>query len=232
MKTRARVVLMVLAMLVPALERASAIDEATTRSVVAVRVVSDAGEVRGTAVLIGREGVQDGATLSFLTSARLFRGPDGDRQRISNTIELRLDGTRTLDVKPDDVSCAGNGFVDVAILRVTVTDIPSLRPSPLIYESPSVGAVFLLSGIDESGHARTVAEHVRFKSTLLVVGDQDASPLADCVGAPAIAPGGVFGMVRECKAHRPPVISLLSIAHVFLDRCVPRQTTEVTARGR
>lgn len=219
-----RVVIMALTVLIPALTRASANDEAAAPSVVAVRVVSDAGEVHGAATLIRRDDVQDRATLYFLTSARLFRGPHGDRQHVSNIVELRLNETRTIEVKRGDVFSTGD-FLDVAVLRAVVSDPPALRPRLLVYDPPAIGDVFLLSGIGKAGDGRTIAEHVRFESTLLVVGDSDASELADCVGAPAIAPDGVFGIVRECEAHRPPVVSLLSMAHAFLDRYVPRQTT-------
>jgi hypothetical protein len=58
-----------------------------------------------------------------------------------------------------------------------------------------------------------------------VVGDRPAVLLAGCVGAPAIAPGGVFGIVRECDGERPPIVSLLSTARPALDRYMPRPTT-------
>jgi hypothetical protein len=226
MRTAASLVVLVLAMFVSAVDVAAANDDGA-RSVVGIRVVSDAGEVHGTAMLVRREDASAGAVLYFLTSARLFRAPDGDRQRVSKTIELRLDETRTLNVRREDAFFAGNGLVDVAVLRATAADAPPLQPRPIVFNPPPVGTVFLLSGIDDTGGVKTVAKHVRFESTLLVVGDRDASDLVGCVGAPAIAPDGVFGIVRECEAHRPPVISLLSMVQSFLERYVPRQTTQV-----
>lgn len=226
MRATARLVVMVAAALAPAAGRAPASDERTTPSVAAVRIESDAGETRGTAVLIHREDAQGGTTLYFLTSARLFRGPDGNYRRISKSVTLKLDATRSLAVKANDVFSEGSGFVDVAILRATTTDRSALRPTPVVYDPPPVGAEFVLSGLDETGSARTMVEHVRFESTLLVVGDRDATPLADCVGTPAVTAEGVFGIVRECSEHRSPVISLLAMASSFLERHIPRQSTE------
>jgi hypothetical protein len=216
-------------MLSSALEPTPANDEATAPSVAAVQVVSDAGEVRGTAVLVGRDDTQGSATLYFLTSARLFRGPDGACQRISKSITVRLDETRSLHVKRNDVFSEGGGLVDVAILRATTTDARGLRPTSLVYDPPPVGGVFLLSGIGESRTAKTIPERVRFESTLLAVGDHDAATLIDCAGAPAFTADGVFGIVRECGAGRSPIISLLVMARAFLERHVPKQITETAS---
>jgi hypothetical protein len=123
------------------------------------------------------------------------------------------------------VLVAGGGLMDLAILRVTTTRAGLLLPKPVVYEPPSAGAVFLLSGVGETGVVKTVAEHVRFESTLLVVGDRDASGVSGCLGAPAISPEGVFGIVHECEPNRPPVITLVSMARPFLGRLLPHQHT-------
>lgn len=219
---------MAAAVLVPTWERASASGEAAAPSLAAVQVVSDAGEMRGTAALVRLEETQGGVTLYFLTSARLFRGPDGSHQRISTSVTLRLGPTLTLDVKRNDVLSEVGGLADLAILRATATDVAPFHPTPVVYGAPPVGAVFLLSGIDEAGVARTVSEHVRFESTLLVVGDGGAPSLVDCLGAPAVTADGVFGVLRECDPHRSPVISLLTLARPFLERHLAPITPSVT----
>jgi hypothetical protein len=136
-----------------------------------------------------------------------------------------LDPAQSLDIKPDDVVFTGSGVVDVAVLHVTTADVEFLRPALVVYAPPSVGAVFLVSSPDGDGAVQTIAQHVRFASTLLVIGDRALSGLTGCIGAPAISPDGVFGIVRECEPNRPPVISLLRIAQSFLERYVPRATT-------
>jgi hypothetical protein len=228
MKRSARVVVLVAAAMVPTVGRASANGEPPAPSLAAVRVVSDAGEMHGTAVLIRREDTRDSATLYFLTSARLFRGPDGNYQRVSKSVTLRIDKTLELDVNCNDVFADGSGLVDVAILRATAPGAVALQPTPLVYGPPPVGAAFLLSGIDEAGGTTTVSEHVRFESTLLVLGDRDAPSFVDCLGTPAVTAGGVFGIVRECDAHRAPVISLLTMARSFLERHLPSSRAIMT----
>jgi hypothetical protein len=131
-----------------------------------------------------------------------------------------LDDEHALEIQRDDQFVPAGAFVDVAILRATTTPT-TLVPRPLIYEAPSAEEVFLISGYDRSGAGATVAEHVRFQSTRLAVGDRDASALIGCVGAPAISRRGVFGVVSECHAGRSPVIALLSVARSLIDRHVP-----------
>ena len=199
--------------------------ENTSPPVVALRVVTDAGDTHGAAVLIHRDDRAEEATLYFLTSARLFRAPDGERTGPAKAIQLRLRDTLTLDVKPEDVLFAGGGFVDLAMLRGTVANTEPFRPVTVVYDPPAVGAAFLLSGVGEGGAVQSVAQRIRFESTMLVVGDRDASRVSGCLGAAAISSQGVFGVVRECEPNRPPVISLLSMAQSWLDRCLARPTT-------
>jgi hypothetical protein len=225
----ARLVFILAAALIPTPERTAAQGETTAPSLATVRVVSDAGEMHGTAVMVRREDTQSGVKLYFLTSARLFRGPDGNYQRISKSVTLRIDRTHELDLNCNDVFADGSGLVDVAILRVTTTDVPALHSTPLVYDPPRAGTAFWLSGIDRAGAATTVSEHVRFASTLLMVGERDTSPLVDCLGAPAFTADGVFGIVRECESHRSPVISLLALARSFLERHLPSAVGSATA---
>ncbi len=221
------VVVSALVMSVGAPPQASADDDATARSVFPVRVISAASDRHGSAVLIRREDHATDATLYFLTSSRLFH-ESGERRVPPRVVQVRLDDTRTLDVKREDVLFTGDAVVDLAIIRAITTDAEFLVPKPVVYEPPAVGAVFLLSGPDGSQGVTTVADHVRFESTLLVMGDRDASALVDCLGAPALSPEGVFGIVQECEPNRVAVISLLSMARPYIERYLPRVTTTQT----
>jgi hypothetical protein len=224
MNSTAHVVVAIFAALLLMPRGASAVDpQSRLPSLVAVQVSGDAGVVHGTAALIRRDDRGDDTILYFLTSAHLLRAADGG-QRLSNAIQLRVDDTCTLEAKREDVVFAGNDFVDVAIVRVSSTRIPPFHPRPVQYDAPPVGAVFLISAMDEAGTVKTVAQHVRFESTLLVIGDRSASDVPGCTGAPAIGPDGIFGVVSECEAGLPPVVSLLSMAQSAMQRYLPRQT--------
>jgi len=174
-------------------------------------------------VLIHREDRGTDVVLYFLTSAHLLRGPEGEAPPRTQAVRVLLDAEHTLDIGRDDLFIPAGAVVDVAVIRAT-TAATMLVPRPLIYEAPSAGEVFLISGYDSRGAPATITEHVRFQSTLLAVGDHDASALVGCVGAPAISRGGVFGVVSECNAGRAPVVALLSMARPFIDRHVPRRT--------
>jgi hypothetical protein len=156
--------------------------------------------------------------LYFLTSARLFKTADGGRYPAERAVYLELEDERAI-VKPHDVLLPGGSIVDVAILRVAVPST-TLVPSRVVYELPASRNAFVVSGYDPTGIPVTRAEGIRFKSTRLVVGDRDASDLPGCVGAPAVSPEGVFGVVSECEVNRCPVISLLPMARPFIERHV------------
>jgi hypothetical protein len=218
---------------------AAAADGTTGRSVFVLRILRDAGEARGTCVLIHREDRGNDVALYFLTSSRLFKTPNGTRQPVERTIQLLLDEGRTLDVKQEDVFVAG-GILDVTVFRVltagatfrVLTANMTLLPRPVAFDPPRAGSAFLVSGYDQTAGLVMVEEHIRFESTRQVLGDRDASGLIGCVGAPAIAPEGVFGVVRECEPNRCPVISLLSIARRFIERHVPRPVTHASTTSQ
>src|SRR5688572_23381213 len=88
----------------------AAAERSNARSVFALRIVQDAGEVRGTCILIHREDRGNDVVLYFLTSSRLFEGPAGDRWPPERAIHLLLDEERTLAVKREDVFVAGGSF--------------------------------------------------------------------------------------------------------------------------
>ena len=190
-------------------------------SVLRLQVVTDAGKTDGTCVLIHREDRGAQSVLYFLTSSRLLREPDDERLLRQPNVRLQLDNGRTLDVRRDDIFIPAGAVVDIAVLR-TATASTGIAPRVLNYEPPSIGELFHISGHDRNGAEVAIAEHVRFRSTLLAVGDHDTSALVGCVGAPAISQRGVFGVVTECDAGRPPVIALISVARSFIDRHLPR----------
>ena len=199
-------------------------------AVVQVRVMRDANETRGTAVVVHREDNSNAVILYFLTSSRLFRNPDGEPLSPVSSVRL-LDGERSFNVSPDDVWIPGGNIVGGAILRVA-TERSHLVARSIVYDAPSPIDVFLVSGFDQNGAQAAVAEHIRFESTLFAVGDRDASGLLGCVGAPAMLQGGVFGIVSECEANRSPVISLLSMCRSFIEKHVPpRMTTTAPPRS-
>jgi hypothetical protein len=213
----------------PASPRADG-DTAADSSVLKLRVITDAGDVHGTCVLIYRDNRGSDVVLYFVTSAHLFRDPQGGPPPRVQVVRVLLDREHTFDVGLDNLFFAP-GIIDVAILRVTTAG-SALVPQPLLYEAPSPGEVFLISGYRQDGARATVAERVRFRSTLLAVGDRDASALVGCVGAPAISRNGAFGVVSECKAGRAPVIDLFSVARSFIERHVPPSRPSNTAQAR
>jgi hypothetical protein len=196
--------------------------DATT--VFRVHVTTDDGDADGTSVLIHRDNNGREDVLYFLTSSRLFKTPDNEREAAIHAVRVLLPDGRALDVDRRDLFVAGGALADVALLRVT-TMPASLPTRPVSYDAPPIDTVFLIAGFDEHGEARTIAERVRFESTLLLVGDRDVSSLNGCVGAPAISQTGVFGVVRECQHGRAPIISLLPEARAFIERTLPRPTT-------
>ena len=216
--------LLTIALLFPLNARCQSADRTPVdRAVVQVRVTRDANETRGSAVVVHREDNTDAVVLYFLTSSRLFRNPDGEPVSPVSSVRL-LDGERSFNVSPDDVWIPGGNIAGVAILRVA-TERSNLVARPIVYNAPSPTDVFLVSGFDQAGANTSVAEHLRFESTLFAVGDRDVSGLLGCVGAPAMSQEGVFGIVSECQTNRSPVISLLSMSRSFIDKHIPRRTT-------
>jgi hypothetical protein len=192
-------------------------------SVVRVRIVRDAGETRGTAVLIHGAG-SGSVVLSFLTSARLFKTAEGERYPPERFIQLLLGGGGRLDVQPRDV-LLGGVLVDLAVLRAEAGHT-TLVPQSIAYEPPRAGAAFVIAGYDHTGHPAALDTRVRFESTRIAVGDRDVSGLAGCIGAPAMTAAGVFGIVSECERERCAIVSLLSMARSFIERSVQRPPSQ------
>jgi len=153
--------------------------------------------------------------------------PDGDSQPPVRGVRVLFEGGRTFEVRREDVFVPGGTIVDVTVFRVT-TAYTTLVPRAIVYDPPLPDDVFLVSGFDKNGAHASVPQHMRFEATLLAAGDRDASGLHGCVGAPAISQKGVFGIVSECDANRSPVIALLSMSRSFIERHMPRPTTQTS----
>jgi hypothetical protein len=214
-------------LLTPAAAPGETGDPPAEGSAVRLRVGTDAG-VNGTGVLIHRDDRRPEVVLYFLTSSRLFRADDGEALPRAQPVRVWLDAEHTLDLKREDVFIPAGPVIDVVVLRATAA-ATRLVARPISYESPSVGDVFLVAGHDRNGVPTMVAERIRFESTLLAVGDRDASALFGCVGAPAVSQHAVFGLVTECNAGRAPVIALLSMARSFIERHLPQSTSQTSA---
>ena len=189
---------------------------AAAQSVLPISVESDAGGRRGACVLVHRADRERGVSLYFLTAAGLFLRPDGTHARLrSVTIRGPHD---PIEVAPEDVALPSGHAVDVAVVRAEAKTSP-LASQPISFAPPAAGGAFAIVG--PPGAVERVLEHVRFASTLLLVGDRDASELDVCVGAPAIDAEGVFGIVSDCRAQRVPLVSLLPMARPFLLEHIP-----------
>ncbi len=189
-------------------------DGAFGNAIVPIRVSTESGPMQGTAVIVHREDQPGFVSLDLLTSATLFESPLGDCE--IRPVSVQLSDGRWWFVSPNDIRVPHSPMVDIAILRIRAPSI-DVAPEPIDFAPPAIGSVFIVAAIDPQSGVKTVAEHVRFESTLFVVGDRDLSSLAGCVGAPAISPQGVVGIVRACDAGRAPTISLLAIARPFIE---------------
>jgi hypothetical protein len=189
---------------------------AAAQAVLRVAVVSDAGERHGACVLVHRTNHDRDVTLYFLTAAGLFTRADGTHAHVRS---IAIDGSAApIDVAPEDVTLPEGNAVDVAIVRAA-TRASALVPEPIDFRPPAAGDAFSIVG--PQGPVDRILEHARFVSTRLLVGDRDASELEACVGAPAVAAGGIFGIVSDCRAQRVPLVSLLPLARSFLAAHVP-----------
>jgi len=206
----------------------AAVDPVKDGAVLRLQVVTDKSNVDGTGVLVQREDRAAGVVLYVVTSARLFKDPEGGLPPQTQVVRVLVDGSHTLDVARDDIFVCP-GVLDVAVLRATVPKT-TLVPRPLVYEEPSPGELFQIAGYRPDLTPASVTERVRFRSTLLVVGDRDASALIGCVGAPAFSPRGAFGVVSECPPGRTPTIALFSRARPFIERYVPISRPSTTAQ--
>lgn len=185
--------------------------------------------IDGTCALV-HAGAPDGnVVLHFITSARLFKTSQGEPLAPARAIRVTLEDGSEVTVPRERVFLPLGNLVDVAVLRATAP-AAAFVPGAMSFEAPPAGSDFLIAGYDRNGAQTTIAEHARFVSTRLVVGDRDASAIAGCVGAPAISTDGIYGVVSECDVNRAPVVTLLSMAYRLIARHVPGAVTRSTLR--
>ena len=122
-----------------------------------------------------------------------------------------------LAVMQQDVLLPSGDVLDVALLRATVVHT-DLVPDRIVWDPPSAHGELLVSGFDGSGATVDIPQRVRFESTLLIIGDRDASILDGCIGASAAAGGGAFGIVTSCEPGKAPKITLFRAARPFIER--------------
>ena len=193
-------------------------------SVLPITVATDSGDLHGSCVVVQVQAHDDQATLYVLTSARLFRDAEGVRHAIRSIAIDRI------PISPHDVILPAATIVDIAIVSATVPST-ALAPQPLSFSPPSTSESFRIVGAP--GGLEQITERIRFQSTLLVVGDTDASGLTGCLGAPALNAAGVFGIVTDCRPNKAPTIALLSIAQPFLAEHIPGIAPSIrTTMGR
>jgi hypothetical protein len=213
----------------PARGAGSAPDE--VRAARPLRVVYEHRVFDATCALIHAEASGDGLALYFVTSARLFKTAEGEPFRPASAIQITLEDGTEIAVRREDVSLPIGNLVDIAVLRAEVPNA-AVAAGSITFDPPVPASAFVIAGYDGDGAPTTIAGHVRFASTRLIVGDRDASPIAGCVGAPALDEDGIFGVVSECDANRAAVITPLSVAYAFIVKHVPGLVGRPTLRDQ
>ena len=104
-----------------------------------LRVVYDGSTLDGTCVLIDVEPRSDQTALSFVTSLRLFKSPEGDPFSPLREVRVTLDDGRVIVVPRDGVVLPMGNLVDVALLRAAVP-AGSFTPIPLAWAPPAMEA--------------------------------------------------------------------------------------------
>ena len=107
----------------------AAVDTAISDAVLRLQIVTDGDDVAGTATLIHREDKETGAVLYLVTSARLFKDPQGGPPPRIQVARVFLGADHTLDVSSKDIFVC-TGVIDVAVLRATSPGT-TLVPQPL-----------------------------------------------------------------------------------------------------
>jgi hypothetical protein len=210
---------------------AAASAPADARAARPLQLVYESRTFDGTCALVHAESREHDVALYFITSARLFKTAEGEPLPPARAIRVTLDDGSEVAVRHEDVFLPMGNLVDVAVLRAAAPSA-TFVPGAMTFAAPPSGSDFLIAGYDRDGAQATIAEHARFVSTRLVVGDRDASGLAGCVGAPAISADGIYGVVSECDVNRAPVITLLSMAYPLIARHVPGLMVRPTLRER
>jgi hypothetical protein len=196
-----------------------------------LRVVYEHRVFDATCALIHTEPSDDGLALYFVTSARLFKTAEGEPFRPASAVQITLEDGTEIAVRREDVSLPIGNLVDIAVLRAEVP-LAAVAAGSITFDPPAPASAFVIAGFDADGAPATIAAHVRFASTRLIVGNRDASPIAGCVGAPALGDDGIFGVVSECDANRAVVITPLSVAYAFVVKHVPGLSGRLTLRDQ
>jgi hypothetical protein len=177
-------------------------------------ITRESSTVTATCTLIHRVGQADGAVVYFATAGRLFRGAEGARLPTPGAIVVGHGG-ESLTIRPQDVLLPIGNLIDIAILRASVAQ-SEFAVAPVAWDPPAPNEAFQISGFSADGDEMWIAERVRYGSTLLTIGDHDASTLNGCIGAPATIAAGIFGIVTSCERGRTPIITLLRGAKRFI----------------
>jgi len=173
---------------------ATALDGAVMR----LRLPGGGGERLGTAVLVDREPLGQGVALYFLTAASLIDRAAGVH----------------LTTYTDSVQTVG-------VLRI-VADHDARTPQPVVFSAPNAGEGFAILGLDSRDEVIIEPQHVTLRSARRIVGDRRLSRLVGCLGAPAVAGDGTFGIVTECEGDGPPIVTPLAAVRALLSQQVPR----------
>ena len=177
------------------------------RAVVQLRIESDKEkEALAAGVLIHREDGPQGVVLYFLTSESLLRPAAVS----PSTLEPRGEGE---DPRND-------ASLNIAVLRLVV-ERSALVPTQVALDPPREGSLFFIVTYTAAGARIVSPQRFRRISLRSAGGDLEMPWAVGCVGAPAFAETGVFGIVSECGAAQPPTITLLSAARGLLRRLVP-----------
>src|SRR6185295_281679 len=130
---------------------------AALSSVFAVRAARDDGQAYGTAVLVGR-GERGTTTLYLLTSSQLFRSTHSDRIQAAKAVWLELNPAQSAEIERDDVLFIGTGITDLILLRARTSGAAWFPSTPVVYDAPPVGTLFLITAPDGRGDVTTIAE--------------------------------------------------------------------------
>jgi hypothetical protein len=198
-----------------------ALSASTSEPVLArIEIATSRGTVKSTSFVVHQQRDGDTAILYYLASARPFKDSAADLRAGTRRIRLIRPGEIPIDIAAAEVTLPIGNMLDVAIIRVAGSRT-SVTPMPMVFDPPSPGQAFVISGFSTHDTGLAVPQRVHFAATSLIVGDRDASTLAGCSGAPATVDGGAFGMVTDCQPGRGPSIVPLSVVQPFIRRSLP-----------
>jgi len=194
-----------------------------------VRVVYEHSTLQGICTLVDVEPHPGGFSLSFITSARLFKSDRGEPFMPATEVRVIMEDGVELSVPREYRYLPIGGFSDIAVLRADVA-ANALVPASMGFSPPPPGRAIDIVAFDRDGLRRIQTQHVRFTSTRFMVGDRDLSTFADCLGAPVIDGDEVVGVVSDCEPGRSALVTPLSVAFSFLSRHIPGLTGRPTSR--